>query len=80
VSDERAYAFLAWGLSDDQSFATDSSEELSLRRVPFTQALGMAASGEISDAFTLVMLFKADHLVRSGALPQDLARLMLGPA
>ena len=78
ISDERAYAFMAWGLSPDQSFAKDSSEELSVRRVSFAEALGMAISGEITDAFTLVMLFKADHLLRTGALPHDLARLMQG--
>jgi 8-oxo-dGTP pyrophosphatase MutT (NUDIX family) len=78
VTDERAYAFMAWGLSPDQSFAKDSSEELSVRRVSFAEALGMAISGEITDAFTLVMLFKADHLLRTGALPPDLARLLQG--
>ncbi len=76
VTDERAYAFLAWGLSQDQSFGRDSSEELSVRRVSFAEAMKMAASGEITDAFTLVMLFKADHLLRTGALPQQLAKLM----
>jgi 8-oxo-dGTP pyrophosphatase MutT (NUDIX family) len=76
VSDERAFAFLAWDLSPDSTFARDSSEELSVRRVPFAEALKMANSGEITDAFTLVMLFKADHLLRTGALPQELAKLM----
>jgi hypothetical protein len=36
----------------------------------------MAVSGEITDAFTLVMLLKADHLLRTGALPDGLARLL----
>ena len=40
----------------------------------------MGVSGEIIDAFTLVMLFKADHLARTGALPLSLAKLLLGPA
>jgi hypothetical protein len=40
----------------------------------------MAASGEIVDAFSLVMLFKADHLLRTGALPRELAELMLSGA
>ena len=78
VTDEKAHAFIAWGLSPDQSFAKDSSEELSVRRVSFAEAMRMAISGEITDAFTLVMLFKADHLLRTGALPHDLARLMQG--
>jgi 8-oxo-dGTP pyrophosphatase MutT (NUDIX family) len=77
ITDERAYAFLAWGLSPDATYARDSSEELSVRRVPFAEALNMAVSGEITDAFTLVMLLKADHLLRTGALPQELAQLML---
>jgi 8-oxo-dGDP phosphatase len=80
VTDEKACAFVAWGLSPDQTHAKDSSEELSVRRVSFAEALRMAVSGEITDAFTLVMLFKADHLARTGALPQDLAKLMLGHA
>jgi 8-oxo-dGTP pyrophosphatase MutT (NUDIX family) len=78
VSDERAFAFLAWGLSADATYAKDSSEELSVRRVSFAEALNMAVSGEITDAFTLVMLLKADHLLRTGALPPELAQLMLG--
>ena len=77
VTDERAYAFIAWGLSPDDSFAKDSSEELSVRRVPFAEAVKMAVSGEITDAFTLVMLLKADHLLRTGALPQEPRKAML---
>lgn len=80
VTDERAYAFIAWDLSPDHSFAKDSSEELSVRRVPFAEALKMAVSGEIADGFSLVMLLKADHLLRTGALPPELARLMLASA
>lgn len=76
VTDEKAYAFIAWDLEPDQSFEKDSSEELSLRRVSFAEAVRMAVSGEITDAFTLVMLLKADHLLRTGALPDGLARLL----
>lgn len=76
VTDERAYAFLAWNLAPDDRFAADSSEELSVRRVPFIDAVKMAVSGEITDAFSLVMLLKADHLLRTGGLPRELAGLM----
>lgn len=76
VTDERAYAYVAWDLAPDGRFAADSSEELSVRRVSFAEAVKMAASGEITDAFTLVMLFKADHLLRTGGLPPELAKLM----
>ncbi len=76
ITDERAHAFLAWGLRPDDRFRRDSSEELSVRRVPFTDAVKMAVSGEITDAFSLVMLLKADHLLRTGGLPRELVRLM----
>ena len=77
ITDERAFAFLAWGLSPDHTFAKDSSEELSVRRVSFAEAVKMALSGAITDGFSLVMLLKADHLLRTGALPRELADLML---
>jgi 8-oxo-dGTP pyrophosphatase MutT (NUDIX family) len=80
ITDERAFAFIAWDLAPDHTFAKDSSEELSVRRVPFAEAVKMAVSGEITDGFSLVMLLKADHLLRTGALPQELARLMLASA
>lgn len=78
VTDERAWAYIAWGLSPDSSFEKDDSEDLALRRLPFAEAVRMAASGEITDVFSLVMLLKADHLARTGGLPDALAKLMLG--
>lgn len=77
VTDERAFAWLAWDLSPDDRYKKDASEDLAVRRVPFAEAVRMAVAGEFSDVFTLVMLLKADHLARTGALPGDLARLML---
>jgi 8-oxo-dGTP pyrophosphatase MutT (NUDIX family) len=76
ITDERAYAYIAWGLTPDDRFEKDSSEELSVRRVPFIDAVKMAVSGEITDAFSLVMLLKADHLLRTGGLPHELADLI----
>jgi 8-oxo-dGTP pyrophosphatase MutT (NUDIX family) len=76
VTDERAYAFLAWGLSPDTTWEKDDSEDLAVRRVPFAEAVRMAVSGEITDAFSLVMLLKADHLARTGALPAPLQGLI----
>ncbi len=78
ITDERAYAFLAWGLGADTSLQPDDSEDLTVRRVPFKVALQMALSGEITDAFSLVILLKASHLAENGELPDDVSRLMLG--
>jgi hypothetical protein len=36
----------------------------------------MAVSGEITDGFSLVMLLKADHLLRTGGLPRELSALI----
>jgi 8-oxo-dGTP pyrophosphatase MutT (NUDIX family) len=78
VTDERAWAYLAWDLSPETGFAPDASEALEIMRVPFAEAVRMGVSGEINDAFSLVMLLKADHLARTGALPEPVARLLLG--
>jgi 8-oxo-dGTP pyrophosphatase MutT (NUDIX family) len=80
VTDERAWAYLAWDLSPETGFAPDASEALEIMRVPFAEAVRMAVSGEINDAFSLVMLLKADHLARTGSLPEPVARLLLGGA
>jgi 8-oxo-dGTP pyrophosphatase MutT (NUDIX family) len=77
LTDERAYAFLAWDLSPDVTRPADEVEELAVRRLPFAEAVRMAAAGEITDAFSLVMLFKTDHLARTGGLPAALARLIV---
>jgi 8-oxo-dGTP pyrophosphatase MutT (NUDIX family) len=79
VTDERAFAFLAWDLRPASGAAhKDASEDLRLRRLPFPEAVAMAVSGEIVDVFSLVMLLKADHLARTGGLPADLSRLLCG--
>ncbi|MBU6318833.1 MAG: NUDIX hydrolase [Alphaproteobacteria bacterium] len=77
LTDERAYAFLAWDLTAGAEGERDSTEDLSIRRLHFREAVEMAVSGEISDAFSLMMLLKADYLARTGALPESLAQLLL---
>ena len=73
VTDERAFAYLAWDLVPNDEHAPDETESLNLRRLPVGEAVHMAVSGTITDAFTLAMLLKADHLWRTGQLPQELA-------
>ncbi|MBI1340110.1 NUDIX domain-containing protein [bacterium] len=73
VCDERGFGFIAWDLEPDDSQGPDASEALSLKRVPFDEAVDMAASGAITDAFSLVILLQADHLLRTDKLPQGLA-------
>ena len=77
VTSERAEAFLAWGLSAGAPDREGSEADMKMRRLPLQTALAMAMSGEIRDAFTVVMLTSADHLARSGALEPELARAVL---
>ncbi len=77
VADERAYAFVAWGLSADTGHEKDTSEDLAVRHVPFKTALDMAVHGEITDVLSLVMLLKAHHLAQMGVLPKDVCGLIL---
>ena len=55
VSDERAIWFLATGLIEGES-RPDGTEQLTIRRVTFQQALEMSLRGEITDALSLLAI------------------------
>lgn len=55
VSDERAVWYLATELTAGAS-APEGTERLSIRRVPFAEALRLARVGEITDALTLLAI------------------------
>lgn len=77
LTDERAFGFLATGLTsvgDDP----DDTEDLAIARVPFPEALAAATAGEIEDALTVAMLLRAYHMASKGELEGDLARFVLG--
>jgi len=79
VTDERAVGYLALGLSDGASaHLLDDTEELALARPPFREALDAALAGHLEDVLTVAMLLRAYHMAREGALPDALARVMLG--
>lgn len=76
ISDETAYLYLAWGLRQDIA-SPDETEVLALRRVPFAAAFEMAMQGEITDAMTIIALFKCRNLAERGGLPADVARWII---
>jgi 8-oxo-dGTP pyrophosphatase MutT (NUDIX family) len=79
VSDERAFGYLATGLSPaGQGHHVDDTEELAQVRVPFREALDAAVCGELKDVLTVAMLLKAYHMAREGLLAPALAAAMLG--
>ena len=77
VTSEWGVGFLAWGLSEGAPNREGAEADMTVRRLPFQSALAMAMSGEITDAFSILMLGKADYLARCGALPSALSEVML---
>lgn len=74
---ERSVGYLAWGLSEGAPDREGSEADMIVKRLPFHEAHAMAMSGEITDAFSILMLGKADYLARTGGLPEALSRAML---
>lgn len=62
VSDERAVWFLATGLTQGEQ-EPEGTELLNIRRVPISQVLSMALTGEITDALSLlaIMSYQLSH-------------------
>ncbi|MDP1753456.1 MAG: NUDIX hydrolase [Reyranella sp.] len=71
VSDERAFAFMAWDLVQGDA-EPESTEDLAIRRVPFVEAFRMVAEGEIRDALSILSLQAVQLLHLGGRL--DLGR------
>ena len=69
ITDERAIGLIAWDL---EQFPPEPEEEekIEIHRVRFAEALDMALSGEIVDAFAQAMLFKVRLLADRGDLPK----------
>jgi len=75
VTDEHAYIYLATGLEPAEGEA-DDTEELTIARVPFAEALAKVNSGEITDAITVAALLKVSHMAVMGELPGGLNELL----
>ena len=79
VTDERMIGYLATGLSEASAgHHADDTEAIALVRAPFREALDAAMAGHLADMLTVAMLLRGYHMAREGALPDVLARAMLG--
>ncbi|WP_422010619.1 NUDIX domain-containing protein [Reyranella sp.] len=67
VSDERAVAYLAWGLAQGEA-EPEATEELAVRRVPLAEAFRMVEAGEIRDALSVLSLQAVRLLQLEGKL------------
>lgn len=75
VSDEKAIGYLAWGLREGEA-QPEPSEALTVKRVSFPDLVGMCLDGEITDAFTHLMVFAALERARRGELPEEIGSLL----
>jgi 8-oxo-dGTP pyrophosphatase MutT (NUDIX family) len=76
VTDERAMAWVAWGLTA-VPVAPDPTEIIRVARVPFGDLLKEIGRGSIRDMFTVATVLRAYHMAREDELPSELADAML---
>lgn len=76
VTDEVAEAFLAWNLEEGMA-DPDGTEELVVRRVPFSEAYQMVMDGEITDAVSVAAILRTRLSAIDDALPREARRLIL---
>ena len=67
VTDEFGVAFIAQGLSQGES-APEETEALQVKRLPLSEAIEMALSGDISDSLSQLCLMKAAIWKQKGLL------------
>ena len=77
ITDERAMAWVAWGLEATET-APDETEVFLTARVPFRDLMAEIARGAVRDGLTVATAYRAYHMAREGELPAALARAMLG--
>ncbi|WP_158918497.1 NUDIX hydrolase [Caulobacter sp. S45] len=75
-SDERAYLYLATGLSMVET-EHDATEAITITRVPFREALAAATRGRIEDSLTVASLLRVHHMAHEGELDAELTRVLL---
>jgi len=64
-SSEKGFLFVATGLREVEA-EPEGTEVLSLRRVPFEEAVRMVTAGEVRDAFSVMGILLLDRLLREG--------------
>ena len=64
VTNERAYIFLATGLQFGNA-EPEETEELALKRIPFSELLAMVYRNEITDSLTVIGTLIADQWLKS---------------
>ncbi|HEY8566578.1 MAG TPA: NUDIX hydrolase [Beijerinckiaceae bacterium] len=77
VADAREVSFLAWDLGRTERHP-DPQEALTLRRLPFGEAVDLALRGEITNAGSVATLLAVQIKADRGELPSEVERLLKG--
>lgn len=67
VCDEYGFLYLATGLRQE-SAEPEESEDLKIKKVPFSQAYNMVMNGEITDSLSMIAILKAKILIDKGEI------------
>lgn len=76
VTDEVSACFLAWGLTEGTA-TPEPSEDLAVKRIPFSELLDDIHAGRVRDSVTIIMALMAESKARRGELPEDITALIL---
>ncbi|QRK07357.1 NUDIX hydrolase [Archangium violaceum] len=71
VTDELSICYVAWSLSKTEA-APEETEELKVRRLPFSEAFAMVERGEITDSISVAAILKVQLMILSGKAPAGL--------
>jgi 8-oxo-dGTP pyrophosphatase MutT (NUDIX family) len=75
ITDETAPCFVAWDLEQGAA-DPDPQEDLTVRRLPFRDAVAAALDGTISDAASIATLLAIHARAAQGSLPSDLIQCL----
>jgi len=67
VSDEYCFIYLAQDLTEGESEPEDS-EDLTIKKIPFSEAYDMVMNGEITDSLSMVGILKTKILLEKGLI------------
>jgi len=65
VCDELAYLYIAKNLTQGE-WEPEDTEDLQLRKLPFTELVAMVHRGEIQDAMSVAAIMKVDWMIKEG--------------
>ncbi len=76
VTDEVAHGFIAWDLEPGAP-QPEASEVLRVESLPFGELVARMRAGQITDAFTHLMVWNAIDRARRGEFPREVSRHLL---